>query len=142
MKIQNEKFKRRDQVLGHYRDFMLLTIDHIQLAMPRGEEEKARSYFTQLLGMEEERKPETLAMRGGCWFRSGVVVIHLGVENDFRPQKKAHPALVVLNLDLLATQLQEGGYPVQWDNALGDRRRFYSEDPFGNRIEFMERDDL
>ncbi len=114
-----------------------MRLDHIQLAMPVGAEEAARGFFGGLLGMSEESKPAPLASRGGCWFRSGSVIVHLGVEADFRPQRKAHPAFCRGDLDALATRLIAAGYPVSWDKALPDRRRFYTADPFGNRIEFL-----
>ena len=116
----------------------ILSLDHVQLAMPEGEEDRARAFFGGVLGMEEEVKPEPLASRGGCWFRSGGAILHLGVEKDFAPQKKAHPAFCVSELDQLASRLEEAGYPVNWDTALPERRRFYTADPFGNRIEFMQ----
>jgi catechol 2,3-dioxygenase-like lactoylglutathione lyase family enzyme len=116
---------------------MITRLDHVQLAMPNGEEAKARAFFGSLLKMNEEEKPELLASRGGCWFRSGSVLLHLGVEKDFIPQKKAHPAYSVRDIDLAAKQLMASGYPVIWDDALPSRRRFYTADPFGNRIELM-----
>lgn len=120
---------------------MIDSLDHIQLAMPQGEEEKARSFFCGILGMTEDEKPELLASRGGCWFRSGAVVVHLGVEQDFNPQKKAHPAFCVSDLDGLADVLKKNGFAVAWDEALPDRKRFYTSDPFGNRIEFIQSGD-
>ena len=87
--------------------------------------------------MAEEQKPYPLSERGGAWFRSADTIVHLGVESEFRPQKKAHPAFLVSNLDQLAAKLADCGYEVKWDEALPDRRRFYCADPFGNRIEFM-----
>jgi len=117
---------------------MILALDHIQLAMPAGGEAAARDFFGRLLGMREEEKPEPLAARGGCWFRSGPVVLHLGVEKEFYPQRKAHPAFCIRDLDALATRFKEIGIHVQWDDALPSRRRFYAADPFGNRLEFMQ----
>jgi len=116
---------------------MITRLDHVLLAMPVGEEAKARSFFAGLLEMQEEKKPETLAGRGGCWFRRGAVVVHLGVEKDFAPQRKAHPAFCVRDVDLIAQRLKESGFPVIWDEAVLPRRRFYTADPFGNRIELM-----
>ncbi len=116
---------------------MITRLDHIQLAMPAGGEDQARIFWGGLLGMAEEVKPEPLASRGGCWFRMGDIIIHLGVEKDFTPQKKAHPAFCVGDLAELAQRLAAAGYPVTWDEALPDRRRFYTADPFGNRIEFI-----
>ena len=118
-----------------------MQLDHIQLAMPKGKETEARAFFVDLLGMVEETKPSPLAERGGCWFRKGEGNIHLGVEDDFRPQKKAHPAFTVEDLNELAEKLDERSHPVIWDSALSDRKRFYTEDPFGNRLEFMQNGD-
>lgn len=114
-----------------------MKLDHIQLAMPKGAEEKARSFFSGILGMVEEEKPYPLSERGGCWFRKGSVILHVGVEQEFSPQKKAHPAFVVSNLKELERKLKERGFEVIWDEALPNRTRFYSTDPFGNRIEFL-----
>lgn len=116
---------------------MITRLNHIQFAMPTGGEDKARVFWVGVLGMAEEVKPEPLASRGGCWFRTGGVIVHLGVEKDFAPQKKAHPAFCVRDLDELARKLAAAGYPVAPDDALPDRRRFYTADPFGNRIEFI-----
>lgn len=112
-------------------------IDHIQLAMPRGGEPAARAFFADLLGMTEIDKPGPLASRGGCWFRLGNVHLHCGVEDPFTPQKKAHPAFLVEGLDTLAHTLEHARCTVLWDDSLPDRRRFYTADPFGNRIEFI-----
>ena len=114
-----------------------MLIDHVQLAMPPGREDDARAFFVDLLGMVEEKKPEALRSRGGCWFRRGQCSIHFGVEADFRPQRKAHPAFVVPDLDELAGRLGSGRYDVSWDNAVPGLRRFYTTDPFGNRLEFI-----
>ncbi|GAB5559719.1 MAG: VOC family protein [Synoicihabitans sp.] len=114
-----------------------LTLDHIQLAMPPGGEDRARAFWGDLLGMTEDPKPEPLARRGGCWFRSGSVRLHVGVEQEFAPQRKAHPAFTVEDLDEVAPVMEAAGHPIKWDDALPDRKRFYVADPFGNRIEFM-----
>lgn len=118
-----------------------MKLDHIQLAMPEGKEEEARSFFIGILEMEEEEKPEPLASRGGCWFRKEEVIVHVGVENSFVPQKKAHPAFVVENLTNLEKKLKEKSYQVIWDEALPNRKRFYTTDSFGNRIEFLKAGD-
>lgn len=120
---------------------MMTRLDHIQLAMPSGGEDKARAAWQDLLGMKEEVKPEPLASRGGCWFRLGNIIVHIGVENNFAPQKKAHPAFCVGDLDGLAERLAAEDYPVTWDEGLPDRRRFYTADPFGNLIEFIAEGD-
>jgi len=116
---------------------VITRLDHLQLAMPPGEEDRARAFFRDLIGMREDPKPGPLAGRGGCWFSCGGAIVHLGVEKDFAPQKKAHPAFCVLGLDELAQRLGAAGFPVVWDEALPGRRRFYTADPFGNRIEFI-----
>ena len=114
-------------------------LDHVRLAMPRGGEERA--YFGEMLGLVELEKPAVLARRGGVWFLlPDGRQIHLGVEEPFRPSQKAHPALACPALDDLAPELGERDYPVRWDGELAPRRRFYSEDPFGNRLEFLEPD--
>jgi catechol 2,3-dioxygenase-like lactoylglutathione lyase family enzyme len=105
-------------------------LDHVQLAMPAGGEEEARRFYAGVLGMTEIEKPEPLRGRGGCWFRGGGAEIHLGVEEGFRPARKAHPALAVADYEAVRAEL--GGEP---DAALPGVRRFYTEDPFGNRIE-------
>lgn len=115
----------------------ILAIEHVQLAMPAGEEEKARGFYRDLLGIAEKAKPPHLAKRGGCWFEDGPVKIHLGVETDFRPARKAHPALVVDDVLALAERLKSAGVPVVNDEPLDGWRRVYAEDPFGNRIELM-----
>ncbi len=115
-----------------------MQLDHIQLACPPGGEERARQFFGDLLGMIEETKPEPLQARGGVWFRKDAVILHIGVEAEFKPQRKAHPAFLMGGLDALAALLAGEGYPDLWDESLREHRRFYSEDPFGNRIEFMQ----
>jgi catechol 2,3-dioxygenase-like lactoylglutathione lyase family enzyme len=118
-----------------------MKLDHIQLAIPKGGEKTARAFFSDVLGMEEEEKPYPLSERGGCWFRKGCVILHLGVEDGFIPQKKAHPAFVVPDLNELEQKLKAGGHDVLWDDVLPSRMRFYSSDPFGNRIEFIKEGD-
>jgi catechol 2,3-dioxygenase-like lactoylglutathione lyase family enzyme len=113
-------------------------IDHVQLAMPPGREDEAREFYAGLLGIPEKAKPAELATRGGAWFESGAVKLHLGVEPDFRPARKAHPALLVSDLRSLAARLREAGVDVV-DDALGGYPRVYVSDPFGNRLELMER---
>ena len=118
-----------------------MKLDHIQLAMPKGKEEEARAFFSGVLGMQEEEKPYPLSERGGCWFHKGSVILHLGVEDGFIPQKKAHPAMVVADLSELEKVLKANGHDVLWDDALPTRKRFYTSDPFGNRIEFIREGD-
>lgn len=112
-------------------------IDHVQLAMPPGGEEAARRFYAGLLGLSERPKPEPLASRGGCWFVHGPVQIHLGVEEDFRPARKAHPALVVEGLDELADQLTAAGFTVRTGDTVNGRTQRFTDDPFGNRIELI-----
>lgn len=113
-------------------------IDHVQLAMPAGEEVRARDFYAGLLGIPEQPKPPKLAARGGAWFERDSLRIHLGVDVDFRPAKKAHPAFVVTELAVLVEQLLAAGVLVNQDDALPGFHRIYVEDPFGNRLEFME----
>jgi catechol 2,3-dioxygenase-like lactoylglutathione lyase family enzyme len=112
-------------------------IDHVQLAMPAGGEDRARAFYSGLLGMDEVAKPPELAKRGGCWFASGAVQIHLGIEAEFRPARKAHPALRCLDYDGLLARLQAAGLDVQRDDSIPGVRRCHISDPFGNRIELI-----
>ena len=112
-------------------------LHHVQLAMPAGGEDEARRFFGDLLGMAELAKPPALAARGGVWFRTGSLEVHLGVEADFRPATKAHPGIAVADLDGLAARLAAAGIDVRWDELFPGRRRFYADDPFGNRLEFL-----
>jgi catechol 2,3-dioxygenase-like lactoylglutathione lyase family enzyme len=118
---------------------MIVGIDHVQLAMPPGREAEARAFYNGLLGLPEIAKPPELAKRGGTWFESSAVKIHLGVEADFRPARKAHPALLVRGLRALAERLREARVDVVEDPLEG-YFRVYVADPFGNRIELMERE--
>ncbi|WP_433927570.1 VOC family protein [Sorangium cellulosum] len=118
--------------------FTFVRIDHVQLAMPPGQEPRAAAFYRDVLGMEEVPKPEPLASRGGAWFRAGTVVVHLGVERDFQPARKAHPGLVVNGIDDLAAALRAAGHDVRWSDELPEVRRFHTDDPFGNRIEIIE----
>jgi catechol 2,3-dioxygenase-like lactoylglutathione lyase family enzyme len=114
-----------------------LAIDHVQLAMPAGEENRARAFYRDLLGMTEIPKPAELAKRGGCWFESGSVEIHLGVEADFRPAKKAHPALRCSGYARLLRRLRDAGIEVVEPNDIPGVQRCHVHDPFGNRIELI-----
>jgi catechol 2,3-dioxygenase-like lactoylglutathione lyase family enzyme len=113
-------------------------IDHVQLSMPPGEEEKASSFYAGLLGFTEVPKPESLAGRGGAWFESGSARVHLGVEPGMIPMKKAHPALLVRGLAELVARLQAAGVQVTFEPPLPGYDRAHILDPFGNRIELME----
>ena len=114
-------------------------IDHVQLAMPPGDEAEARAeaFFSGLLGIPRVPKPPELAARGGCWFEDGSMKLHLGVEEDFRPARKAHPALVVEHLEELCHRLDEAGYPTRMAEDVPGRPQWYVDDPFGNRIELI-----
>lgn len=118
-------------------DYPFIAIDHVQLAMPAGEEESARRFYRDLLGMTELPKPVDLAKRGGCWFASGAVQIHLGVEVEFRPAKKAHPALRCTDYERITARLRASGVPVQDDDNIPGLSRCHISDPFGNRIELI-----
>jgi catechol 2,3-dioxygenase-like lactoylglutathione lyase family enzyme len=113
-------------------------IDHVQLAMPAGREDEARAFYQDVLGIPEVAKPPHLAVRGGCWFERRPLKVHLGVEQEFVPARKAHPAFVVEGLRELAAGLQRAGYHVSRDQPLEGYDRLYVDDPFGNRIELME----
>jgi catechol 2,3-dioxygenase-like lactoylglutathione lyase family enzyme len=113
-------------------------IDHVQVAAPAGCEPEARAFYGRLLGLEELPKPEPLAARGGCWFRAGAQELHVGVEDPFAPARKAHPGLVVDDLDAVAARLGAEGIEVRWDDAIPGSRRFHAADPFGNRLEFRQ----
>jgi catechol 2,3-dioxygenase-like lactoylglutathione lyase family enzyme len=117
---------------------MLVAFDHVQVAGPPGCEDAMRAYYAGALGMTEIPKPAPLAARGGCWFQRGPVQIHVGVEPGHTPSAKAHPALRVDDLDACAARLAAHGAGVVWDTALPGHRRFYSKDPAGNRLEFLE----
>lgn len=117
-------------------------LDHVQIAAPDGCEEEARRFFAGLLGLPEIEKPPALRARGGVWFGLGAQQLHVGVERSFSPARKAHPALRVARgrLDVLADRLVRAGATVTWDDALPGVRRFYTEDPWGNRIELIAAD--
>jgi catechol 2,3-dioxygenase-like lactoylglutathione lyase family enzyme len=117
--------------------FRVVALDHVQLAMPPGAEAVAEAFYCGVLGFEILPKPEPLASRGGRWFVFGQVQVHLGVEADFRPARKAHPALVVDNFDALVAGLDAAGVDWRPDNDQPGPQRCYIDDPFGNRIELM-----
>jgi len=115
-----------------------MKLDHLQLAIPAGAEDKCRQFWGTVLGFDEVAKPPELQGRGGVWFVQGSTEIHLGIEPDFTPAKKAHPAFRVEDLDQLADRLASAGFPAIWDDQIKGRRRFFSQDAVGNRIEFIE----
>jgi catechol 2,3-dioxygenase-like lactoylglutathione lyase family enzyme len=120
-------------------DYRIEGLDHVQLAMPAGPEAEARAeaFFTGLLGLPRVPKPPELAARGGCWFERGTVKLHLGVEADFRPARKAHPGLRVSGLEALCRALDEAGHPTRRAEDVPGRPQWYVDDPFGNRIELI-----
>lgn len=120
-------------------DRNLFRLDHIQLAMPAGEERAARTFYVTVLGFEEVPKPPELAKRGGAWFRSGSANVHLGVDPEFVPANKAHPAFRCPTYDELIERLAAHGVPVSPDALpFEGKRHCYIADPFGNRIELIE----
>ena len=119
---------------------MISGLDHVQVSAPPGCEPAARAFFGELLGMPELEKPEALGARGGAWFEAGPQQLHVGVEAEAAPARKAHPALrvrSVAELEALALRLESAGRPVTWDDAIPGLRRFYTDDPWGNRLELL-----
>lgn len=116
----------------------IVGIDHVQLSMPAGAEDEARRFYGSILGLHEVDKPAELAGRGGCWFAGSGAAIHLGVEGAFIPLAKAHPALLVRDLEAARGALAAAGVPTQDDDSGLDVRRCYIHDPFGNRIELVD----
>ena len=120
----------------------VLGLDHVQVAAPAGCEPEARRFYGGLLGLVEIAKPEPLAVAGGIWFACGAQGLHVGIADDFAPAAKAHPALRVADmaaLDALAKRLRAAGAPVESDDRLPGHRRFYTRDPWGNRLELLAR---
>ena len=117
----------------------VLSLDHVQIAMPPGREDEARAFYQGILGLPEQEKPAPLAARGGCWFGHGALKVHLGVEKDFVPARKAHPAFLIEGLASLVAALETAGYRIATDMPLPGYDRCFVHDPFGNRIELMER---
>ena len=118
----------------------MIDLDHVQIAAPPGCEAEARRFFGDLLGLDELEKPEPLRARGGAWFAlAGGRQLHVGVEEPFAPARKAHPAFGVpgSELDELAKRLEAAGARVEWDDSLPGVRRFYTADPWGNRLELV-----
>ena len=113
-------------------------IDHILIAMPAGREDDARAFYCGVLGLAELEKPAVLAPRGGCWFAAGALQVHLGVEKNFIPARKAHPAFIVEDLAGMIVKATAGGYNVTADEPLEGCDRRHVDDPFGNRIELIE----
>ena len=124
-------------------DLAPIGLDHVQVAAPAGSEDDARRFYGDLLGMAELRKPDALRARGGAWFACGGHQLHVGIAEPFAPATKAHPALLIrLNgLDRLAQRLEAAGCDVRWDDAITGTRRFFTADPWGNRIELVGADE-
>ncbi len=120
---------------------MRVSLDHVQIAAPQGCEAEARRFFGELLGLAEVEKPKELRARGGVWFAIGDQQLHIGIEEPFTPAQRAHPALRLDDddLDRVAEALAQAGAKVEWDDSLPTGRRFYTEDPWGNRIELLTR---
>jgi catechol 2,3-dioxygenase-like lactoylglutathione lyase family enzyme len=114
-------------------------LDHVQIAAPPGCEADARRFYGEILELHELLKPEPLRARGGAWFALGAAQLHIGVEQSFVPARKAHPALRVAGdqLERLARRLQSAGFPADWDDELPGVRRFFTADPWGNRLELL-----
>ena len=119
-------------------DATVFGIDHVQVAVPPGSEAQCRAFYVELIGLPELVKPPILAARGGIWVKVGGHELHCGVEKNFQPARKAHPAFAIGGLDALAARLAAAGYPVTWDDTNPAVRRFFSHDPFENRLEFVE----
>ena len=119
-------------------DPTLIGIHHVQLAMPEGDEEDAVRFYADALGLEQVPKPDALSPRGGVWFKSGALEVHLGVEDQFRPAVKAHPAILVYGLEKLRARIEEAGYKISDTVQLEGYDRVYVRDPFGNRLELIE----
>ncbi|MGO4906895.1 VOC family protein [Pseudorhodobacter sp. W20_MBD10_FR17] len=117
---------------------MLISLHHVQLAMPQGGEAQAEAFYAGILGMTAAPKPAALAARGGIWFEAGPIRLHLGVETPFIPARKAHPAFEVADLSRVTKQLQSAGLEPKTDQDLPGIRRIYINDPFGNRIELLQ----
>lgn len=118
---------------------MIIGVDHFQLAMPHGGEDHARRFWVELMGLDEVAKPAHLAVNGGCWFEGEGVAVHCGVEDAFLPAKRAHPALLVADLDLLVARIRDAGVEFKPGKPLDGYVRGDIEDPFGNRIELMQK---
>jgi catechol 2,3-dioxygenase-like lactoylglutathione lyase family enzyme len=120
--------------------FEIVRLDHVQLAMPPGREAEAEAFYSGVLGLARVPKPAPLAVRGGCWFRHADVAVHLGVEEDFRPARKAHPAFVVEDLAALEAVCAAAGVAVRPNPDRAPGQGAYVDDPFGNRIELIAAD--
>ena len=116
----------------------IIGVDHVQVAVPPGSEAKCRAFYVEILGMPELPKPPILKARGGIWVKAGSHQLHCGVEPNFQAARKAHPAFAVGGIEALAARLEVAGHPVKWDDTNPAVRRFFTADPFENRLEFVE----
>ena len=119
-------------------DMTFRGLDHVQIAIPPDSEDTAREFYRDLLGLTEIPKPEPLRTSGGCWFRGPGLELHLGVQEDFVPSRKGHPAFLIAGLDNFRIALETAGVKVTPDDRMPGVSRFYAQDPFGNRLEFIE----
>ncbi len=117
---------------------LIVRIDHVQIAAPKDCETAAREFYGSILGLVEIEKPASLRGRGGCWFQCGDQQLHIGVESAFQPAKKAHPAFTVANLDKVRESLITHAVKISDDDSIPGTRRLFAEDPWGNRLEFLE----
>lgn len=117
---------------------MPLVLDHIQIAIPKGGETQCRAFWGDLVGLHEIAKPEALQARGGLWFALAGSELHLGVEENFTPAQKAHPGFRTADITALAARFEIAGHELTWDTAIKGRKRFFTKDPFGNRLEFLQ----
>ncbi len=117
---------------------MEMSLHHVQLSGPAGCEEAMREFWVSAVGLTEVDKPERLRPRGGAWFRSGRLEVHVGIENDFAPARKAHPGIAVGDVEALSASVAASGAPVTWDDNIPGLRRFHTTDPVGNRVEFQQ----
>jgi hypothetical protein len=117
---------------------MSLALDHVQIAIPKGGEGPCRAFWGDLVGLREIPKPEALQARGGLWFALAGSELHLGVEDHFTPAQKAHPGFRCTGITALAAQLEAADHALTWDTAIKGRKRFFTKDPFGNRLEFLQ----
>ncbi|MDQ0207927.1 VOC family protein [Alkalicoccobacillus murimartini] len=117
----------------------LSSIHHVQLAAPKGSEDQARTFYTEILGFTEVEKPAQMKVNGGCWFEQGTISLHIGIETPFVPAEKAHPAFYTEDLDGLVEHLKQHNITVEFDTRYEGFKRFYVYDPFNNRIEILQR---
>lgn len=121
---------------------MSVSLHHVQVAMPVGGEDRARAFYSAMIGLTETPKPEDMRKRSGCWFEGGTARIHLGVEEDFRPARKAHPALQISDFSALKQKLFDAGYKISPSNPIDGLSRFFVDDPFGNKVEIIASEPL